>query len=438
MEWIFMAILAAVTLATLGVVIYLLLGIKKGKFDHRSPSDLDLTAQIQALSDSLKALQTALPLQIQNSSLQAKAEVEKALFVQSEASSSKLVSFENEIRTLFAQNVQKETERLLQFQTSILTNVQTAIEGIRKKVDENLVALQGQVTTSLQTGFQGTSESMQRLQKALGEIETAQKSIESLSGEVLSLKGILTNSQQRGRYGEMQLEMIVETMFGETYRGQLYDFQYVVKTEDATYRPDCAVFLDGELRKQIMAIDAKFSLVGYESLFDDSPKEESERAELKKAFKKALEGNVAAVAAYAASGKFVRPTILFIPNDGVFAYVESEFFDLVEDARRKNVILASPTILQPIIASFKAVQLDAKRTKNLEKITKALDELGREFARFSERWAKIERSVGALSKATDEFGITVKKMDKKFVSISTSDTKEIPVIEEENPDIPLL
>ncbi|MDY6094073.1 MAG: DNA recombination protein RmuC [Candidatus Enteromonas sp.] len=432
MEWVFIGILSGFVLITLGIVVYLLFAIKNGKFGHPSPLNFDWNPQIQALSEAVKTLQSSLPLQLQTMQAENKAEIEKALRLQSESHSAKLVGFENEIRALFTESTQKETERLLQFQTSILTNVQTAIEGIRKKVDENLVALQGQVSTSLQTGFQGTSESMERLQKALGEIETAQKSIESLSGEVLSLKNVLTNSQQRGRYGEMQLEMIVETMFGESYRGQLYDFQYVVKGDETTYRPDCVVFLDGETRKQIMAIDAKFSLVGYEGLFDGTPKEAEEKAELRKAFKKALETNLASLASYAASGKFVRPTILFIPNDGVFAYVENEFFDLVEEAHRKNVIFASPTILQPIIASFKAVQLDAKRTKNLERITKALDELGREFNRFMERWGKIERSVSTLSKATDDFGITVKKMDKKFLSISSSDTKEIPVIEEEN------
>lgn len=96
---------------------------------------------------------------------------------------------------------------------------------------------------------------------------------------MLSLKGVLTNAQQRGRYGEMQLEMILQSMFGEAYKGELYDFQYPLAKGDEGMRPDAVVFLDGEEKRQIMAIDAKFSLVGYETLFGATPLQEKEAEE---------------------------------------------------------------------------------------------------------------------------------------------------------------
>ncbi|MCQ2742952.1 MAG: DNA recombination protein RmuC [Bacilli bacterium] len=385
--------------------------------------------EIDKVKNSIAELKGALPETVKNSVSEKMVDIQKTLREGTKKTSDDWLKFQESIGKQLGENIEKDNRRMADFQDKMSKNLSESIEAINKKVDDNMKSINDKVTDSLKTGFKDTSESMEKLQKALGEIDAAQRNIESLSGEVVSLKGILTNNQQRGRYGEMQLEMIIESMFGEAYKGSLYDFQFQLK--GSTLRPDAVVFLDGEEKEKIMCIDSKFAITGYEGLFGDSKVSDEEKTSLKKDFKVGITNQVKEVFKYVESGLVLKPAIMFIPNDGVFAYIQNEFPEIVEEARKKSVILASPTILQPIIASFRVVQIDAKRTKNLETITKALESLADEFRRFDARWKKIQSSISTLGKATNEFDTTVDKMSKKFMAISKSEVTQIEAPDEE-------
>ncbi|MGM9814093.1 MAG: DNA recombination protein RmuC [Candidatus Enteromonas sp.] len=417
------AIIILLSITFIALVVLLILQLKK------KPTTVDRRDDeaINRLSNDIAGLKASLPGMLEKNVLENRNLINEKNLEETKRNA----EFQEKIQMVLKQGSEDDTKRLLAFEQNLANNLKNQMDSINKKVDDNLVAIHKKVDESLTSGFKGTSDSMEKIQKALGEINAVQKSMENIGNEVTSLKTVLTNSQQRGRYGEMQLEMIIQSMFGEAYKGELYDFQYCLKSGKDGLRPDAVIFLDGAEKKQVMVIDSKFSLVGYEDLFGDSKLSEEEAIEKKKLFKNALTNSIKEVAKYVESGEIIRPAIHFIPNDGVFAYVENEFPDLVDDARRKSVILASPTILQPIIASFKVVQLDAKRTKNLEKINKTLNDLGNEFKRFSLRWEKIEKSIDSLSKNTGDFSTTVSKMNRKFASISSSEIKSIEVEEQE-------
>lgn len=242
---------------------------------------------------------------------------------------------------------------------------------------------------------------------------------------MLDLKGVLTNNQQRGRYGELQLEMILEATFGET-KGQLYDTQKVIyQDNDGQYKPDAVIYLRGDKSKDLIAIDSKFSLVGYENLFSSDPITDENKTILKANFKAALKKRINETSKYIIQGLTVKNAIMFIPNDGIFAFIENEYPDLVQEAIGKGVVLACPTILQPMIVSFKVVQDDAEKAKNLEKINKSLDILSSEFKRFSTRWNDLLKATNSLKNKADDFNITVTKIDNKFNKITKGKVNDI-------------
>jgi DNA recombination protein RmuC len=120
-------------------------------------------------------------------------------------------------------------------------------------------------------------------------------------------------------------------------------------------------------------------------------------------------------------GKTVKPAIMFVPNDGVFAFIQNEFPDLVDDARSRNVIIASPTILQPLIASFRVMQIDAAKSRNIEKINDSLNALKVEFGRFDARWSALQRQIGLVGRTSEDMDKTVHKLTTKFGKIADSD-----------------
>lgn len=410
-------IIISVILSFLSLVIMVIFLIKSRKSKKKSDSSeyIELLAMVKELNSSylnlkgdLTSLKDSLPLLIGKNVSESMLKVETQLNDQTN----------------------RDAARLNSFQESINRNLQLNIETLTKKIDDNLLSINNKVDKTLSDGFKGSSETMANIKEQLGAISEAQKNIKSLSDQVLDLKGVLTNNQQRGRYGELQLEMILEATFGET-KGQLYDTQKVIYQDGDgnKYKPDAIIYLHGSKDKDLVAIDSKFSLVGYEKLFSSNEANDSEKTLLKANFKAALKTRIAETSKYIIQGLTVKNAIMFIPNDGIFAFIENEYPDLVQDAINKGVVLACPTILQPMIVSFKVVQDDAEKAKNLEKINESLNILSGEFKRFSSRWIDLMKATNTLKTKTDEFNITVNKIDNKFNKITKGKVNDIEAID---------
>lgn len=317
-----------------------------------------------------------------------------------------------------------DTLRLNHFQTTINETMVLQMKTMNERIDGSMKIINEKVNQSLNDGFSKTSDSMISLQKQLGMVQEAQKSINTLQGEITSLKDVLSNNQQRGKYGEFQLEMLLDNLF-QGSKGVLYDTQYILqeaKGDEPQLKPDAVVFLDGESHHQIVCIDSKFSLTGYEDLFNSSKHlQEAEINSAKLAFKNATKLRIDETAKYIIKGKTISNALMFIPNDGVFAYIHNEFPDLIEHAQKKNVVMVSPTILQPLLASFRVIQIDAKKSKNISLINEQLDALGKEFGKFIPRWKSLNDSIQGLTKKSGQFDTTVNKIDKKFKRVQTID-----------------
>ena len=317
-----------------------------------------------------------------------------------------------------------DTKRLNDFQSTINSTMMNQMKTMNERIDLSMKTINERMNQSLNDGFKGTSESMISLQKQLGMVEEAQKNINSLQNEITSLKDVLSNSQERGKYGEFQLELLLENLF-EGSKGLLYDTQYVLekaKGDEKELRPDAVIFLDGEAHHQIICIDSKFSLTGYEDLFSSNKHlSEEEIQKSKNAFKNATKLRIDETSKYIIKGKTISNALMFIPNDGVFAYIHNEFPELIDYAKKKAVVLVSPTILQPLLASFRVIQIDAKKSKNIAKINEELNALGNEFKKFIPRWSSLDNSIQGLVKKSEQFNTTVGKIGKRFDRVQKID-----------------
>lgn len=393
------------------VLLFLILLFVKGNKNQDKSSDKTVMELVR-LEEKINQNQQELELKIHN-------------FIQEQA-----LNNNTKLEQSLQNQMNLDTQRLNNFQTTILQNLSTYMTGLNTKLDQNLMDIHTKVDASLKDGFVVTSESMNNLSKQLGVMEQAQKNIESLQGEITTLNNVLGNNQQRGKYGEWQLELLLQNMFGDT-KGVLYDTQYALGNEgEGNLKPDAVIFLDGKDKKKIVPIDSKFSLVGYEDLFDSSKTlSEEEIKNLKSQFRMAIRRRIDETKKYLLPGTTIQTAIMFIPNDGVFAFVETEMSELSEYARSKNVVLTCPSILGPLLYSFRIVQIEDSKNKNLASINVALNDLAKEFKRFMPRWQKLNDSIQRLTTSSSDFDTTVNKIDKKFTGISSmelaDDVKEI-------------
>ena len=323
----------------------------------------------------------------------------------------------------FGDNTEKSSQNLSHFQSEVTEFLTKRIESLNKQLDEKIAQLDKKVDDKLKEGFKGTSESMAQVRERLQAIDDAQKQMEGLGKEVVSLKNVLEGNQTRGQYGEYQLSMVLHNVFGDTIG--CYEEQYTMKKvkDGDDVRADAVVFMP-EPNKMI-AIDSKFPFQDYKRIFEAETDEEKEQ--LKKDFAAAVKKHITAIKdKYIVENKTAPEALMFIPNDGVFAYIHQELQDVIEYAREKRVILTSPSTLPPILVTINMVRIDAERAKNAKEISKQLGKLGKDFEMFGREWEQLSRQLETATKSREKLDTRVSKITGKFESINAAELLEEP------------
>ena len=394
MEEIIIIVLASLILVAVIIGIILLVINSKKKAEPAPVPQLDLK-EIGALSQQLTALTDQLKTNI------------------------KLAVTEEMNKVLEQGNKSNETnnEKLERFQRNITESLATRFDALNKQIDDKLIEINKKVDEKLQEGFKATGETMAQVRERLQAIDDAQKNIEALSKDVVSLRGVLEGNQSRGQYGEYQLSMVLHNVFGDTTG--CYQEQFTMKKvkDGDDVRADAVVFMP-EPNKMI-CIDSKFPFQDYQRIFDTDNPEEKER--LTKEFDNAVKKHITVIKdKYIVEGKTAPEALMFIPNDGVFAFIHHNLEDVVEYARSKKVILTSPSTLPAILVTINMVRIEVERSKNAEEINKHLHRLAKDFEMFGREWETFSNALERTSKQRETLDHRVGKLTNKFQSISTN------------------
>jgi len=135
------------------------------------------------------------------------------------------------------------------------------VQQLSQTVDGRLNEISGKVAERLDEGFKKTNETFTSVMSRLAVIDEAQKKIEGLASNVVSLQEILGDKRSRGAFGEVQLEALVRNILPP----DAYAFQFTLK---GGQRADCALVLPEPTGT--VCVDAKFPLENYSRMFDDS------------------------------------------------------------------------------------------------------------------------------------------------------------------------
>lgn len=303
-------------------------------------------------------------------------------------------------------------KELSSFRTDLSKSMSEDFDRLEDKVDKRLIYINEKVNERLDDNFNKTNKTFTNVLERLTKIDEAQKKIDNLSGDIVSLQSILTDKKSRGIFGEVNLKHILVSVFGEK-NDKIYRLQYTLPN---TTIADAVVFTPEPLGT--IAIDSKFPLENYR-LMVDKQISQSERAMYEKAFKSDVKKHIDAISSkYIIPGVTSNQAILFLPAEAIFAEINAYHNDLVEYAYKRNVWLTSPTTLISSLTTIQVLLKNMERDKYAKVVHDELTKLGIEFSRYKDRWDKLARSIETVNKDVDALNITSDKITKKFESIS--------------------
>ena len=279
-----------------------------------------------------------------------------------------------------------------------------------QSVDGRLDTLSGQVNQRLDEGFRKTNETFASVMARLATIDEAQKKIDGLTTNVVSLQELLGDKRARGAFGEVQLEALVQNMLPP----DAYAFQAVLPNNT---RVDCLLTLPAPTGK--VAVDAKFPLENYHRMFDSDAAELDRRA-AQQAFRADVKRHVDAIAS-----KYIRPgvtsdgAVMFLPAEAVFAELHAWHPEVVAYAQTRRVWIVSPTTLMAVLNTARAVLKDVETRKQVHVIQDALGKLAKDFRRFDERMAALARHIEQASRDVQDVQTSSRKITAHFQKIES-------------------
>ena len=303
------------------------------------------------------------------------------------------------------------TERLGRFEVNIMKEMNQDFTGLNDKMEMRLNAINDKVNERLDQNFEKTNKTFTSVLERLSKIDEAQKKIETLSSDIVSLQSILTDKKTRGIYGEVNLKHIMENVFG--VNDKIYKLQCSLPNNTIA---DCVLYAPEPLGT--MVIDSKFPLENYQ-LMVDKKLSQMERTVHEKQFKIDVKKHIDAISSkYIIQGVTSEQAIMFLPAEAIFAEINAYHQDVLEYAYRKKVWISSPTTLISTLSVIQMIIKNIERDKYTSIIHEELNKLGLEFSRYKDRWDKLAKSIQTVNKDVENVHITAEKISKKFEMIN--------------------
>ena len=130
------------------------------------------------------------------------------LFKKKDNSSIEIIKNISEIKT-------DVTKSIGDFKYDFSKSLQDDFESLNVKMEKRLNEMNDKVNLRLDESFDKTNRTFNNVLERLTKIDEAQKNIDILSKDIVNLQSVLTDKKTRGTFGEVNLNYILTTVFGE-------------------------------------------------------------------------------------------------------------------------------------------------------------------------------------------------------------------------------
>ncbi|UKE47268.1 DNA recombination protein RmuC [Xanthomonas cerealis] len=298
------------------------------------------------------------------------------------------------------------------------------LEQMRGTVDEKL---QTTLNTRLDASFKLVSERLEQVQRGLGEMQ-------QLATGVGDLKRVLSNVKNRGGWGEVQLENILE----QTLTQEQYARGVRVRPE-RNEAVDFAVRLPGRGHEDTpvwLPIDSKFPREDYERLLDAQELGDAEQvlamgAQLERAIR---------VQAKSISDKYIAPphttdfAVMFLPTEGLYAETlrRPGLADLLQ--REHRIVIAGPTTVTALLNSLQMGFRTLAIEKRSSEVWGVLAAVKSEFGKFAGILEKAEKQISTVGKSLGDASRKTRTIERRLRGVETlADAQFTPSLDLELP-----
>ena len=312
------------------------------------------------------------------------------------------------------------------FKFDISKHLTEDIDKLNEKIEKKLLVINNQVNERIDQNFEKTNKTFNNVLERLTKIDEAQKKIDNLSTDIVNLQSVLTDKKTRGIFGEVNLNYILTSIFGEN-KGKIYDIQHTMSNGSIA---DSIIYAPDPLGT--ICIDSKFPLENYQKMTDKNLST-TERNVAERLFKTDVKKHIDAISSkYIIPGETADQAIMFLPAEAIFAEINAYHSDLLKYSYEKRVWITGPTTLMSTLTIIQMIIKNVERDKYAQVIHTELNKLSKEFMKYRERWDKLSRTMDTVTKDIKDINITTEKITKRFDSINGVDVESLTAPVEED------
>jgi DNA recombination protein RmuC len=272
------------------------------------------------------------------------------------------------------------------------------------KLNAELVAMKESVNKLSEQSNEANRIRTEAEAKLNATISEMRRASESIFDETKKIAGALSNTQTRGKFGEAQLELLLE---GAGLRqGHEYTSQRSTTDSDSTGIPDVTVNMPGG---SLLFIDSKFPFDRFLDAF--ATQDQNERDEFLQLHTKDLLKHVEALAkrGYHKSQGSPDFVVLFVPFETLLS--EALRLDplLLEKAFKAGVTIATPTSMMALLRTIGYIFSRNKLAENADEIQKVASTFLKNITLLHTKIVAVGKAISSTSKAYEDLVPTAEK-----------------------------
>ena len=238
----------------------------------------------------------------------------------------------------------------------------------------------------------------------VGTIDEMRKASTTFFDETKKIAGALASSQTRGKFGEAQLQLLLEQ--AGLREGHEYDAQRSTTDSDSSGIPDITVHMPGGSK---LFIDSKFPFDRFLEAF--GTEDQSQRDELLALHTKDLLKHVDALSkrGYHKSQGSPDFVVLFLPFETLLAEALRIDPTLLEKAFKLGVTLATPTTTMALLRTVGHIFTRNQLAENADDITKVAATFLKNITLLHSKIVAVGKAINSTSKAYEDLVPTAEK-----------------------------